>query len=108
MRVACAILIAIGLPTAAATIEGKVVSIADGDTITILDGANVHHRVSIHGIDAPEKEQAFGQRGGPRPRSACHGLPSGRMRRQTATNVTVLTARSAKCGSGLQVVPIAG
>jgi len=41
-------------------IRGKVVSIADGDTITVLDSAKVQHKVRLQGIDAPEKKQAFG------------------------------------------------
>lgn len=44
---------------AAETIVGKVVSIADGDTITVLvDKTQV--KVRLHGIDAPEKAQDFG------------------------------------------------
>lgn len=44
----------------AQNINGRVVSIADGDTITLLDSANVQHRIRLAGIDAPEKKQAFG------------------------------------------------
>ncbi len=43
-------------------LRGKVVSIADGDTITVLDSAKVQHRVRLEGIDAPEKAQAFGSK----------------------------------------------
>lgn len=43
-------------------IRGKVVSIADGDTITVLDADKVQHKVRLEGIDAPEKAQAFGAR----------------------------------------------
>ena len=46
----------------AATIQGKVVSIADGDTITVLDANNKQHKIRLQGIDAPEKSQAFGQK----------------------------------------------
>jgi len=46
----------------AATIQGKVVSIADGDVITVLDANNTQHKIRLHGIDAPEKAQAFGQK----------------------------------------------
>ncbi len=42
------------------TLNGKVVAIADGDTLTILDGANAQHKIRLAGIDAPEKKQAFG------------------------------------------------
>lgn len=41
---------------------GKVVSVADGDTITILTSDNQQHRIRIGGIDAPEKAQPFGNR----------------------------------------------
>lgn len=44
----------------ATLLEGKVVAIADGDTITILDTANRQHRIRLTGIDAPESRQAFG------------------------------------------------
>jgi endonuclease YncB( thermonuclease family) len=41
-------------------LRGKVVSIADGDTITVLDADKKQHKVRLNGIDAPEKAQAFG------------------------------------------------
>jgi endonuclease YncB( thermonuclease family) len=44
------------------TITGKVVAIADGDTLTVLDDAKVQHKIRLAGIDAPEKKQAFGSR----------------------------------------------
>lgn len=43
-------------------ITGRVVSIADGDTVTVLDAANQQHKIRLSGIDAPEKAQAFGNR----------------------------------------------
>lgn len=43
------------------TLPGRVVAIADGDTITILDSANTQHRIRLEGIDAPESHQAFGE-----------------------------------------------
>ena len=46
----------------AGIIEGRVVAIADGDTITVLDADRVQHRIRLGGIDAPEKGQAFGTR----------------------------------------------
>ena len=42
-------------------IEGKVVRVSDGDTITVLDADNKQHRIRFQGIDAPESKQAFGQ-----------------------------------------------
>ena len=47
-------------PSAANVLEGTVVKIADGDTITVLDSDKVQHRVRVAGIDAPEKGQPFG------------------------------------------------
>ena len=45
-----------------ADFTGKVIKIADGDTITVLDQNKVQHRVRLTGIDAPERKQAFGGR----------------------------------------------
>jgi len=46
----------------AETLTGKVIHIADGDTITILDSSNQQLKIRLGGIDAPEKTQAYGQR----------------------------------------------
>ena len=54
------LLIAIPSISAPRTIEGKVVSVADGDTITVLDSNKEQHRIRLAGIDAPEKGQPFG------------------------------------------------
>jgi endonuclease YncB( thermonuclease family) len=42
------------------TLEGRVVGVSDGDTVTLLDGLNVRHRIRLAGIDAPENAQAYG------------------------------------------------
>jgi endonuclease YncB( thermonuclease family) len=47
---------------AAEILEGRVVGVADGDTVTILVGAKTSIKVRLAEIDAPEKAQAFGQR----------------------------------------------
>ena len=47
---------------AADLLEGRVVRIADGDTLTVLDADQVQHRVRLAGIDAPERAQPFGER----------------------------------------------
>lgn len=44
----------------AEVLNGTVVEISDGDTITVLDKSNNEHKVRLMGIDAPEKSQAFG------------------------------------------------
>lgn len=41
-------------------LSGRVVGVADGDTITVLDSTNTQHKIRLGGIDAPEKKQAFG------------------------------------------------
>ncbi len=50
------------LPAHAATLEGLVVYVADGDTLTVLDDQHQQHKVRLAGIDAPERSQAFGKR----------------------------------------------
>ena len=46
----------------AETITGRVVGVADGDTITVLDADKMQHKIRLSGIDAPEKKQPFGNR----------------------------------------------
>jgi len=41
-------------------ISGRVISVSDGDTLTLRDDAGRRHRVRLATIDAPEREQAFG------------------------------------------------
>lgn len=43
-------------------LDGKVVKVADGDTITILTDSKEQVKIRLFGIDAPEKKQAFGQK----------------------------------------------
>lgn len=43
-------------------LAGRVVGLADGDTITVLDTSLVQHKVRVAGIDAPEKGQPYGNR----------------------------------------------
>lgn len=59
-----ALLLLIGnyCPSFASTvITGKVVSIADGDTITVLQN-NQQFKIRLYGIDCPESGQAFGNK----------------------------------------------
>ncbi len=40
---------------------GYVVGVTDGDTLLLLV-ENQHHRIRLEGIDAPEKQQPYGNR----------------------------------------------
>src|SRR5215210_7644914 len=41
-------------------IEGKVINVHDGDTVTVLDQDNKKFHIRLQGIDAPELKQAYG------------------------------------------------
>lgn len=60
--VVTALLLATAWCVQAEVISGKVVRVADGDTITVLDSQMQQHRIRLAGIDAPGRRQAFGQR----------------------------------------------
>jgi len=62
LRLALGILLLCSLPAdAQERFTGKVVGVADGDTVSVLrDGRSV--RVRLEGIDCPEKGQDFSQR----------------------------------------------
>lgn len=51
------------IASAGGSIAGRVVGVADGDTLTVLDDMNQQHKIRLAGIDAPEKVQPFGQAG---------------------------------------------
>ena len=46
----------------AADFQAKVIHIADGDTITVLNTAKEQIKIRLNGIDCPEKAQAFGNK----------------------------------------------
>lgn len=41
-------------------IEGKVINVHDGDTVTVIDRSNKKFNIRLQGIDAPELKQEFG------------------------------------------------
>jgi endonuclease YncB( thermonuclease family) len=55
-------LIALATPLSAAELDGTIVRVADGDTVTLLDANKAQHRIRLDGIDAPERTQSYGQR----------------------------------------------
>ncbi len=58
-RALVCLLLALACTAHAETVTGRVVGIADGDTITVLDADKVQHKIRLSGIDAPEKKQPF-------------------------------------------------
>lgn len=50
------------VPSAADTLQGRVVAVTDGDTVKVLDASHTEWKIRLMGIDAPEKKQAFGAR----------------------------------------------
>ena len=58
--------------TARLVIEGKVINVHDGDTVTLLDQSNKKTTIRLQGIDAPELKQAFGAVGAGKP--LAHGI----------------------------------
>ena len=57
----CIVLMLLVIEVNAEVLNGTVVGISDGDTITVLDKLSKEHKVRLMGIDAPEKSQAFGR-----------------------------------------------
>ena len=45
-----------------AQLTGKVVSITDGDSFVLLTDSLTQVKIRLHGVDCPEKNQAFGQK----------------------------------------------
>lgn len=79
------------------TITGKVVAIADGDTLTVLDASNKQHKIRLDGIDAPESSQDFGSRA----KQSLSDLVFGK-------TVTVISSKKDKYGRVLGKVTLEG
>jgi endonuclease YncB( thermonuclease family) len=65
----------------ACALEGRVVGVADGDTITVLDNGNQQHKIRLASIDAPERGQPFGNKA----KRALSSLVAGKMVRVETT-----------------------
>ncbi len=59
-KLAFIILLIFSLVSFAEELIGKVIKVSDGDTISVLDSNNQKHKIRLKGIDAPERQQAFG------------------------------------------------
>lgn len=49
-------------PLLAESLEARVINVSDGDTLTLLDANNKQVKVRLQEIDAPEHQQAYGQK----------------------------------------------
>ena len=56
-----ALILLFSTPALPSTLQGTVIRVADGDTITIVDDSGKKYRVRLMGIDAPEKNQPYGK-----------------------------------------------
>jgi endonuclease YncB( thermonuclease family) len=63
-------------PVLAETISGQVITVIDGDTITVLDAGKKRHRVRLAGIDAPEAGQPFYVRSARSLAALCYRKPA--------------------------------
>jgi endonuclease YncB( thermonuclease family) len=52
--------------------EARVIGVADGDTVTVLSG-KTQTKIRLHGIDCPEKGQAFGNKAKQLTSELCYG-----------------------------------
>lgn len=81
----------------ASEIAGKVVGVADGDTITVLSPEKQQFRIRLFGIDSPESNQAFGSKAKQFTSEQCFGK-----------NVTVEDKGKDRYGRTIGVVQLPG
>ena len=55
----CLISVILYSPALADTLQGRVVKVADEDTVTIVDDSGKKHRIRLMGIDAPEQNHPY-------------------------------------------------
>jgi endonuclease YncB( thermonuclease family) len=56
------LLLILFIPSVSLAWTGKVVGVSDGDTITVLRPEKSQVKIRLHGIDCPERGQAFGKK----------------------------------------------
>ena len=61
-RLFAPLLLLFTLSAQAETLEGKVIKIADGDTLTLLTPSNQQVKIRLAGVDTPERKQPFGNK----------------------------------------------
>jgi len=61
-------------PRAPVSLSGRIVAVADGDTLTLLDDSFEQHRIRLGAVDTPERAQPFGNVA----KSSLSGLAFGR------------------------------
>ena len=61
-RIVFSLLFFLMLSAPAWALSGRVVGVADGDTITVLTSDKQRIKIRLYGIDCPEKRQAYGDR----------------------------------------------
>ncbi|MBA4143868.1 MAG: thermonuclease family protein [Nitrosospira sp.] len=93
----------------AESFSGKVVGIADGDTLTVLTASKQQHKIRLAEIDAPEKHQPFGTKSKQSLSDLCFGKPAeiipfakDRYKRTVArVKCTGIDANAAQVNSGM-------
>ena len=81
----------------ASVLEGKIIHVADGDTITMLLEDRTQVKIRFSGIDAPEKGQAWGQRS----RQSMSSLAAGR-------NARAYVGKRDRYGRSVAIVTVDG
>lgn len=71
----------------AETLQGRVVGIADGDTLTLLDGGNRQHKIRLAEIDAPEVGHGVKKPGQPWGQNSRQSLAVLCYRKQAAVSI---------------------
>jgi endonuclease YncB( thermonuclease family) len=73
-------------------LQGLVVGVSDGDSLTLLDAEKRQHKIRLQGIDAPEMKQPMAKS----PKNRCRSWSSTKPSRSIGPRKTDLAGRSAK------------